>query len=149
MTRTPDQRTDRVRYPSHRAQVKNARQRTARVLGEWGLSDDTTAAVVAVVDELVVNAVIHARVPRGREVGVALRLLDTVVRVEVRDADRTEPNPCKPLDLTNKPSAQDIQEIPEGGRGLLLVELLSERWGCLPEIIGKTVWAEIPHALAD
>ncbi|WP_349303694.1 ATP-binding protein [Streptomyces hygroscopicus] len=31
----------------------------------------------------------------------------------------------------------------ECGHGLLLVEELADRWGVAPELIGKTVWAEI------
>ncbi|MET8437463.1 ATP-binding protein [Streptomyces sp900116325] len=33
---------------------------------------------------------------------------------------------------------------PTGGRGLLLVEALADRWGCTPRESGpgKTVWAE-------
>ncbi|WP_391858499.1 ATP-binding protein [Streptomyces rugosispiralis] len=31
----------------------------------------------------------------------------------------------------------------ECGHGLLLVEELADRWGVVPELIGKTVWAEI------
>jgi len=29
-----------------------------------------------------------------------------------------------------------------GGRGLLLVDSLSDKWGVRPEAVGKTVWAE-------
>lgn len=32
----------------------------------------------------------------------------------------------------------------EGGRGLMVIEALSRRWGVTPDGPGKTVWAEFP-----
>lgn len=30
------------------------------------------------------------------------------------------------------------------GRGLLIVDRLSTDWGVIPNVVGKTVWAELP-----
>ena len=133
-------RTDRARYPSRRAYVKNARHRAQRVLDDWKLPESVVTDVAYVVNELVSNAITHARVPKGREVGVTIRLLDSVVRVEVRDADHTKPEVQKLPDLILK---GDLREAPEHGRGLRIVEALSARWGVTEEVIGKTVWADI------
>lgn len=32
--------------------------------------------------------------------------------------------------------------LAEGGRGLLLVEAVTDRWGAVPSASGKTVWFE-------
>jgi hypothetical protein len=32
----------------------------------------------------------------------------------------------------------------EGGRGLLIVDQLTERWGSRHTRMGKTIWAEVP-----
>ncbi|MFJ9381124.1 ATP-binding protein [Streptomyces sp. NPDC101455] len=136
MPAPPEPTTDRTRYTRHPMQVAGARHRAQRVVTGWGASRETVENVSAVVSELVTNAVIHARAPRGREVGVTLLLLDSVVRIEVRDADATLPTlPPEPPDLTDLPS----------GRGLLYVDrLCGGRWGSAEEVIGKTVWAEVP-----
>ncbi|MGW1746456.1 ATP-binding protein [Streptomyces sp. NPDC002092] len=38
-----------------------------------------------------------------------------------------------------KPGPEDL-----GGRGLFLVDALSESWGVRPRSTGKTVWAHLP-----
>ncbi|MFE9763627.1 ATP-binding protein [Streptomyces sp. NPDC005808] len=86
-----------------------------------------------VVAELAANAVRHGRV-RGRDFRVRLVLREDVVRVEVADgrADRL-------------PVLQESSDGEGGGRGLLIVVALAERWGVEPREDGtyKTVWAEI------
>lgn len=129
-----EQRTFRARYPSHPARVKVARREAEHAAQSWRLCSAASSSLVLVASELVANAVIHAKTPRGRQVGLTMRLLETVVRVEVRDADSTPPTP---------PSDRDVEAISEGGRGLLLVESISLKWGVQLEVFGKTVWAEI------
>ncbi|MFE9647488.1 ATP-binding protein [Streptomyces sp. NPDC006365] len=140
MPEPPEPTTDRCRYPAHRRQVGIARRRAERVVAGWGLDQEVVDNVTSVLTELVTNAVIHARTPKGREVGVTLRLLDSLVRIEVRDADSTL------LAATSERSEDTaLQQLPDNGRGLLLVDRLCQgRWGSVEEIIGKTVWAEIP-----
>jgi anti-sigma regulatory factor (Ser/Thr protein kinase) len=107
-------------------------------MGERGHppSSDVSCAVALVVGELAANAVQHGRVP-GRDFGLRL-VLDPaagMLRVEVADAASTKRLPAV------APSS-----FPEGesGRGLLLVDVLAERWGSTPRSpVGKTVWAEL------
>lgn len=108
-----------------------------RCLEGWGhpSASDVSCTVALVVGELAANAVQHGRVP-GRDFGVRLVLDVTagLVRAEVSDA-ATDKRP--PLATPVTP--------PEGesGRGLLLVDVLAERWGWEPrQPVGKTVWAE-------
>jgi hypothetical protein len=58
-----------------------------------------------------------------------------LLRVEVADAASAKRLP------TAAPSASPDGE---SGRGLLLVDVLAERWGSTPRSpVGKTVWAEL------
>lgn len=81
-----------------------------------------------VVSELVVNAVRHAGTP------LTLQMEDMTdgLCVSVADSSGARPQPrvAEPFD--------------EGGRGLMLVEMLSRRWGVEMTDEGKLVWAEIP-----
>lgn len=105
-----------------------ARALVAGALQAWGLAqlmDDT----LLVVTELVSNAVAHASGP-GMRVSV-VRVTALRVRVSVIDPDRTRP----------QPACFNVKR--ERGRGLLLVEALSHRWGVHLLRGGKAVWAEL------
>jgi anti-sigma regulatory factor (Ser/Thr protein kinase) len=83
----------------------------------------------AVASELVSNAVMHAD---ARTFGLELlRLTDDTGAVAVAV---TDPSPLPPI--RRAPGAGD-----EHGRGLLVVEALSARWGWRPKDSGKTVFA--------
>ena len=80
-----------------------------------------------VVSELVTNSVLHAGTPSE----VVVVVDDRCVRVEVRDADPTLPT-------MRQPSPDTVT-----GRGLLLVDALTDRWGSSPAGPGKVVWFEL------
>ena len=79
------------------------------------------------VSELVTNAVRHAATPS--ELMVAY--FDETLRVHVADDDRSPPQLAQP------------DWSAEGGRGLLLVDVLADRWGWQPTPNGKRVWFEM------
>ncbi|WP_406157096.1 ATP-binding protein [Streptomyces sp. NBC_00882] len=112
-----------------------ARHLALNQLREWGLPYDAPAseAVSVIVAELAANAVTHGRVP-GRDFELRLSLVTGSVRVEVTDT-RGEPLPA-----VRPPGPLD-----DGGRGLLLVEALADRWEVLDREPppGKTVRAEV------
>ncbi|MYW82388.1 MULTISPECIES: ATP-binding protein [Streptomyces] len=92
--------------------------------------DDLTTTAVPLIAELAANAALHGRV-RGREARLDVHLHSTKLRIEVIDArgDRWPPTHHHPADDG------------ESGRGLLLVEALSDDWGVRPHHPGaKTVW---------
>jgi anti-sigma regulatory factor (Ser/Thr protein kinase) len=129
--------TAAAQFPSSPHGARLARRFAVRCLEGWGhqSASDVSCTVALVVGELAANAVQHGRVP-GRDFGVRLVLDVTagLVRAEVSDA-ATDKRP--PLATPVTP--------PEGesGRGLLLVDVLAERWGWEPrQPVGKTVWAE-------
>ncbi|UUU22883.1 ATP-binding protein [Streptomyces sp. DSM 40750] len=114
-----------------------ARRLAVRCMEEWGYpsASDVSCTVALVVGELAANAVQHARVP-GRDFGLRLALdaAAGLVRIEVADA----------VSAKRPPTAPPLSS-PEGesGRGLLLVDVLTVRWGSVPRrTVGKTVWAE-------
>lgn len=94
----------------------------------WGL-ESTLDAALLVASELVTNAVVYAR----SQATVRLRLRPDHLLVEVEDEDSRLPV-----------VQQDNDWDALGGRGLLLVDAVSSRWGSRPCPFGKVVWAELP-----
>ncbi|MFG2357608.1 SpoIIE family protein phosphatase [Streptomyces sp. NPDC048521] len=94
------------------------------------LADDA----MAVVSELVTNAVVHA----GTELEVAWRLEESgAFVVEVCDQHPSR----APRDPVGGEAPYDAAEY---GRGLRLVATLAESWGVTYRIGAKTVWARLP-----
>jgi anti-sigma regulatory factor (Ser/Thr protein kinase) len=114
--------------------VPSARLHARLVLLEHG-HGAIADAVELIVSELVTNA-IAAAAAEVTETGprpVQLRLLggDRVVKIEVWDACDTLP-----------PAGRDVGTEAESGRGLFLVDMLSDRWGAYPTRGGgKVVWS--------
>lgn len=98
------------------------------VLRQWGLSPKMTEDAVLLVSELVGNAVRHTG---ARVFGLRMHRRRGWIRVEVRDPSR------------GLPCLMPVQEMDISGRGLMLVDKLSDRWGVdlLPR--GKTTWFEM------
>ncbi|RDG34231.1 ATP-binding protein [Streptomyces corynorhini] len=117
----------------HRS-VPRARATLHAVLGDWALSQTTRDEAELVLSELVTNA-LRVRVPGDRQVGVRIVRVpeEPLIRLEVSDAG------------AGRPEIQHPGEEETGGRGLMLVEALSHRWGVKERAcgIGKTVWAEL------
>ncbi|MFF1509161.1 ATP-binding protein [Streptomyces sp. NPDC058326] len=131
-----------LRFTSTPRGARLARRLVGVRLDEWGVPYGTGPheSVVLVAAELAANAVRHGHVP-GRDFRLLLRVTDgprPVARVEVSDT-RAERVPPRPGRLTGP-----LPELADGGRGLLLVESLADRWGWCPRLgaPGKTVWAE-------
>ncbi|MFD5629842.1 MULTISPECIES: ATP-binding protein [unclassified Streptomyces] len=102
------------------------------VLAGWAVPDDACETVVLIVSELATNAVRHARVP-GRTFDVALTYDETGKAVEIEVSDGSPRHPVvRPFD----PDATS-------GRGLLLVEALSDVWEVRDREFGKTVWVRV------
>ena len=118
-----------------------ARRYTRVILDEWGLAALANAAEL-IVSELLTNSVQATTdedgQPRYGETGlpvVHLWLASDHARVLVEVWDSV-PRP---------PAARQARPDEEGGRGLALVEALSDRWDwtMVPGWSGKVVWAEI------
>ncbi|MER6220969.1 SpoIIE family protein phosphatase [Streptomyces sp900105755] len=107
--------------------VMHARRFTARTLRRWKV-EEATDAVLLVVSELVTNALVHTQGP------VRLELVLRGDRVRVCVSDSSPRAPAKPVIV-------DWEST--GGRGLLLVEAVSESFGTVPVAGGKQVCSEI------
>jgi hypothetical protein len=99
----------------------------AEACGRWDRPDVAGNACI-VATEMVNNVVAHI----GTPMSLMLALHDDTVSVAVRDFSAALPRFGGPV----APTAY-------GGRGLLLIDALSERWGHLTLDGGKIVWARL------
>jgi serine phosphatase RsbU (regulator of sigma subunit)/anti-sigma regulatory factor (Ser/Thr protein kinase) len=108
--------------------LSEARHMIRAAVRAWG-ARDRADEVELVADELITNALMHTE---GSAV-VTLRMLggaDRTLRVEVEDSSSALPRP------------RDAGESGVSGRGLLLVDLLTDVWGVEARGGGKCVWCE-------
>lgn len=120
-----------IMLPQRAASAGAARAFVASRLREWG-ADDVSDAVVLCVSEVVTNAVVHA----ATAAHLSVRLAEGVVRVDVADFG-TSAIPS----VRKKATTQDTH-----GRGLLLVDVLTDRWEIVDAPDGKVVWFEVAVA---
>lgn len=125
-----------VVVPHHACGARMARHRLAAELDDL-LNASLLADTIAVLAELVGNAIRHAEPLPGGLVRVAWRLQATTDRdllaVRVTDggaADRT-------------PALRSAGAEAVDGRGLRIVEALADRWGIERDGLGQSVWAEL------
>ena len=111
------------------AETPAAARRFLRLeLEKLAVPEPPLEAAVLLANELVSNAVLHARTV------MELRLFtaDDLVRVEVHDGNTRRPTTAAaPIDATS-------------GRGLLLVQAIADRWGVEGTRDGKVIWFELP-----
>ncbi|WP_406375565.1 SpoIIE family protein phosphatase [Streptomyces sp. NBC_00647] len=111
--------------PSDPAAVADARRKVSQRLTDWGL-DQVTFTTELIVSELVTNAIRYGGPP------VQLRLIRGAALIcEVSDSSSTAPH------------MRRARMFDEGGRGLMMVAQLTERWGTRHLPGGKAIWAEI------
>ncbi|MGC5562568.1 ATP-binding protein [Streptomyces sp. FR-108] len=115
--------------PCEEASASAARRLVRTALIAWGLGDLADDSCV-IVSELVTNSLDHTR-SRNIQVTVS-RPTARWVRVAVVD------KAPRALPAMRTASASDT-----GGRGLVVVEALSDRWGTDLLGWGKRVWAEL------
>ncbi|WP_329450467.1 ATP-binding protein [Streptomyces sp. NBC_01724] len=129
-----------MRFSSTPRGARLARRLAGERLETWGIpyGSDAHEMLTLIVGELSANAVRHGRVP-GRDFRLRLSAEGTALRVEVTDS-RGESIPAL---------AEPSNDL-GGGRGLLVVAALTDRWGWYPCIDGpgKTVWAVLDVGLS-
>ncbi|MFF7362308.1 ATP-binding protein [Streptomyces sp. NPDC008125] len=122
-----------------------ARRHTVDILQRWHFPDEGIEVARLLVSELATNAIQHARPTETSEMSatgsvgvgtIVLRLWPTDSGIIIGVSD---PDPRPPA-----PRAHDASAT--GGRGLALVQAMTNRWGYSPtqSYPGKTIWAEIP-----
>jgi anti-sigma regulatory factor (Ser/Thr protein kinase) len=103
-----------------------------RVTDVWGYGTQLIDDAELVASELTANAVLHGQAEGCACFDVRLRPGYQHLRIEVADTGPSLPRQKTP------------GSVAETGRGLLLVEAVSQRWGVVRETpAGKTVWAEL------
>ena len=136
----PTAGTDRtwcVVVPHQAAGARQARHRFAAAL-EGLLPGTFLSDAVAVMAELVGNAVRHARPLDGGVVRVAWRLLPAATAphptVEIRVTDGGSMTP---------PERREADPESPDGRGLTIVAALADSWGVDHDGLGQCVWARL------
>jgi anti-sigma regulatory factor (Ser/Thr protein kinase) len=110
-----------------------ARQALRQLFATARIDRETSETAVLLANELVTNAVEH-----GRGSAYLNATVDTgAIRLEVTDSSTVEPRP-----------STTVSDLDERGRGLILIDALSSRWGVSPRPDGKTVWCELDLAPA-
>jgi anti-anti-sigma factor len=127
--RPPHLRDELPLAPTATAQAA-ARLYVRDVLRYWRLAlpgEEVIYVAELLADELVTNAVVHARSP----LRLRLELHGDLLHVAVHDRSQRRLRPV--------PDAPEL----EGGRGLRLVERLATAWGVRQHADGKTVWCTL------
>src|SRR5262249_22518254 len=120
------QRRASVVLPATTAAPRSARHFTARTMQRWGVARAVERAEL-IVSELVTNAIRHGHTTSR----LVLRSDDRCLRIEVVDFGAGGA-------VRRHPAPDDV-----GGRGLLLVEAMTDRWGTVHDGHEHTVWCEI------
>ncbi|MGV9455539.1 SpoIIE family protein phosphatase [Streptomyces sp. NPDC003635] len=122
----PSDRVSTWDIPADPALVGPIRKQVVEQLAAWELTGASFTAEL-VVSELVTNAIRYGAQP------IRLRLIHDAATLicEVSDSSHTAPH------------LRRAKTWDEGGRGLLLVAQLTQRWGSRHHENGKTIWAEL------
>jgi anti-sigma regulatory factor (Ser/Thr protein kinase) len=114
--------TSARRFRCRRESVSDARRFARDVIGKQ--PNETLDAIELMVSELATNCIQHAQSDFEIAIGVSRR----EIRIEARDTGEGRPAPRSPG--PTEPT----------GRGLRIVEAMSDSWGIIPGTRGKTVW---------
>jgi anti-sigma regulatory factor (Ser/Thr protein kinase) len=123
-------RPKRRAFPGRPDQITHARDFTRRVLGPCPVLDEA----VLLVSELATNAIEHAATADEGSFHVTVYRGDSSLLIAVTD-DGSDNVPT--------PAHHSTDTLQEAGRGLELVELISDRWGHCGDEHGRTVWFEL------
>lgn len=118
----------KVELPLRPEAASSARRIVAGVLGAWRLQE-LVQDTQLVVSELIGNAYQHA--PGHETVELEVLLHGGAVTIRVSDGSAL------------RPMMRAASDDDSTGRGLMIVEALSSRWGYEDHEGGKQVWAEI------
>ncbi len=117
----------RVRVATGPAAPAEARRRVRDAIRSWRVPVDLDAALL-LTSELVTNAIRHEAAQGAQAVVLAIACSCGRLRVDVHDTSRS------------LPAVAEVPADAETGRGLLLVETLSDEWGFYRIPAGKAVY---------
>ena len=110
--------------------VADARNQLRELLHDWA-SDDQIDSAVLLVSEMVTNVLVHTDAEALLVAEMTGKAGSRRIRVEVTDRSDALPHKRQPGELASS------------GRGLMLMELLSDAWGVDPRGEGKSIWFEL------
>ncbi|MEU4677489.1 SpoIIE family protein phosphatase [Micromonospora sp. NPDC023737] len=134
----PDGHLRRVRLPADRRTPAAARALVRSVLAEAHL-DELLNEALLLTTELTTNAVEHA----GTDLDIEVNADEVGLTVTVSDFAS---GPVEELIVGVRNEANEITEVAERGRGLLLVDHFSSRWGTTYLPTGKGVWFRLDRS---
>jgi hypothetical protein len=111
-----------------RPQVTVARTWAGMVLAGWGITPPARAGAASVLTELASNAVMHSG---GHTFRIWLCTNRETSQLVIMAGDDSRLMPVPP----------PADPFAESGRGLRIVDALSERWGAYATATGKVVWS--------
>ncbi len=117
--------------PTDTGAIRRARKTVGDQLWAWGLPELVDDAEL-ITSELVTNAIEHG----SGQIELRMYALPDRVRISVLDED-----------VTSVPQVASNRGLQIGGRGLSLVEQISQAWGHDIGQNGKEVWAELPASM--
>jgi anti-sigma regulatory factor (Ser/Thr protein kinase) len=113
-----------VQLTSDASSLGEGRRFVAQTLRAWQVDESRIEPVLVVANELVANAIVHARSAPV----LSLEGSGSDLMLRVTDGSETVP-------VASAGAADEA-----GGRGLMLVQALADRWGIDTNSSGKTVW---------
>jgi len=119
-----------VQLEAEVSSLREARRFVTTTLEEWCVDESRIDQAQLVATELVANAIVHA------SSAPVLSLATDGSALVLRVADRSRERP-----VARAPTADAA-----GGRGLLMVESLADRWGVEENGAGKVVWVTFEKA---
>ena len=111
--------------------IRTAREFVRRTLCASEVEPSVVDNATLIVSELLTNVVVHCAQDDAPDATLKLIAMLAALRIEVHDES--------PLVLARREPSEDA----ENGRGLLVVDALSDRWGYESTAGGKCVWCEL------
>jgi anti-sigma regulatory factor (Ser/Thr protein kinase) len=122
-----------ILFPEEACEVAGLRRAMRLHLQLWGLSELADRAELCVT-ELVSNVITH--VGHGTPVTLTVSMKSTHLRIEVRDPD------ARAL-----PTLVSARADEESGRGMALIDALTDRWGVVLSGSSEITWCEFATTL--
>ncbi|MFC1415745.1 SpoIIE family protein phosphatase [Streptacidiphilus cavernicola] len=116
--------------------ISGARQELRAIMHDWAAPEQVDAAVL-LASELLANVLVHTETEAALVASMSGPAGFRQLRIEV--ADRSD-------ELAHRRSPG---EMASSGRGLILLDLLSDRWGMQPRGEGKAIWFDLDEAPGD
>jgi hypothetical protein len=115
--------------------IAGVREELRALMHDWAAPEQTDAAVL-LASELLANVLVHTDQEAALIAGMSGPKGTRRLRVEVADGSDEQAHRRSP------------GEMASSGRGLILLDLLSDRWGIQPRGEGKCVWFDLEEASA-